>query len=286
MLNQPPILDDRAPNKRQLSEQAIALALQGRWEDAAQVNRRLLTFYPNEADAYNRLGKALTELGRYGEARDAYAQALQADPGNGIARRNLDRLQVLAERESAQPATSARGEKLDPRLFVEEPGKTVVVALQHPAAPETLARLNVGDLVQLRPIGRALVVENAAGERLGEVEPKLAQRLIHFVQVGNRYVAAVKSLDDREVRVFIRETVQHPSLAGRPSFPTRADSTHRGYTRDTLIRYDLDEDEEEYDEAEGDYVERERHDDDADDEETGPMVHELDRGFDLEQEEE
>jgi hypothetical protein len=285
MLNQPPTVDDRIPNKRQLSEQAIALALQGRWEEAVQTNRRLLTYYPREADAFNRLGKALTELGKYDEAREAYGQAVQADPGNAIARRNLDRLQVLAERQITGERAGNKGEKLDPRLFVEEPGKTAVTALQHPAAPELLARMNAGDLVRLRAAGRILQVENAAGEKIGEVEGKLAQRIIHFIQVGNQYVAAIKSLDGREVRVFIRETVQHPSLAGRATFPTRAESNHRGYTRDSLFRYDLDEDEDD-DDNENEYVERERHEDDADDEEPTAIVHDLDRGFEIDREEE
>ncbi|MGI8915501.1 MAG: tetratricopeptide repeat protein [Chloroflexota bacterium] len=286
MLNQPPAVDDRAPNKRQLSETAIALALQGRWEEAVQTNRRLLTFYPNEADAHNRLGKALTELGRYGEARDAYRQALQADPGNAIARRNLDRLQVLAERQITGDGAGNKGEKLDPRLFVEEPGKTAVTALQHLAPPEVLARINAGDLVRLRAAGRGLLVENSAGEKIGEVEAKMAQRIVHFMHVGNQYVAAIKSLDGREVRVFIRETVQHPTLSGRATFPTRAETGHRGYTRDTLFRYELEDDDDEFDENEGEYVERERHEDDSDDEEPTTVVHELDRGFDIDREEE
>lgn len=286
MLDQPPAVGDRVPNKRQISEQAIALALQGRWEDAVQINRRLLTFYPNEADAYNRLGKALTELGRYAEARDAYSQAVQADPGNAIARRNLERLQLLTERQISGENAGNKAEKLDPRLFVEEPGKTTVTALQHLAPPELLARVNAGDLVRFRVAGRALIVENAGGEKIGELDPKLAQRLIHFIQVGNQYVAAIKSLDGREVRVFIRETVQHPSLVGRATFPTRADSTHRAYTRDTLFRLDPDEEDEEYDDSEGEFVERDQHDEDSEDDEPTTGGHELERGFQIDHEEE
>ena len=52
--------------------------------------------FPNEVDAYNRLGKALTELGRYAEARDAYAHAVKLDPLNGIAAKNLQRLGKFA----------------------------------------------------------------------------------------------------------------------------------------------------------------------------------------------
>jgi hypothetical protein len=287
MLNPSSLIDDRVPNKRQLAEQAIALALAGKWEEAVETNRRLLNFYPNEADAYNRLGKALTELGRYAEALQAYSQAMTVDPGNGIARRNLDRLRVLVERAGVSDA-GARGEKIDPRLFVEEAGKTVVTALQNAASPETVARINPGDLVTLHSTGHTLVVENSMGHRLGEVEPKLAQRLLNFMKLGNRYVAAVKSVDGDDVRIFIRETFQHPSLAGRVTFPTRVDATHRGSNREPIYRYDLEDEEEEYDEAEGDYVERDRdhHEEESEDDETPTIVRELDRGFELDRDEE
>jgi hypothetical protein len=171
---------------------------------------------------------------------------------------------------------------------VEEPGKTGVTALQHPAPAEVLARMNSGDLVRLRPAGHTLLVENAAGEPLGELEPRLAQRLIHFMNAGNQYQAAVMSVDGHEARIFIRETLQHPSLAGRPTFPTRVDAAHRAYTRDTLFRYELEDEEEEYEELEGEYVERERerHEEEHEEEEPPALIHDLDHSFELEREEE
>src|SRR4030088_1020538 len=90
--------EDRLRQKRAKSEQAIALAMKNRWDQAAQVNREILDMFPNEVDAYNRLGKALTELGRYAEARDAYSRAVKLDPLNGIASQNLQRLGKLSAR--------------------------------------------------------------------------------------------------------------------------------------------------------------------------------------------
>ena len=98
--------EDRLRQKRTKSEQAITLAMKNRWDQAAQVNREILEMFPNEVDAYNRLGKALTELGRYAEARDAYAQAVKLDPLNGIAAKNLQRLGKLATEGTAAPAPS------------------------------------------------------------------------------------------------------------------------------------------------------------------------------------
>src|ERR1051326_7336554 len=120
--------EDKLRQKRTKSEQAISLAMKNRWDEAAQVNREILDIFPNEVDAYNRLGKALTELGRYGEARDAYAQAVKLDPLNGIATKNLQRLGKLAVEGSAAPAPSP----VDPRVFIQARGKTDVT---HTTAP-------------------------------------------------------------------------------------------------------------------------------------------------------
>src|SRR3954454_19479302 len=136
--------EDRLRQKRTKSEQAISLAMKNRWDEAAQVNREILDIFPNEVDAYNRLGKALTELGRYAEARDAYAQAVKLDPLNGIASKNLQRLGKLAE-----GGTVAAPSPVDPRLFIEESGKTTVTQLTDTRRNEAAAKLSAGDQLQI-----------------------------------------------------------------------------------------------------------------------------------------
>ena len=97
--------------RRQLADLAIGHATRGDWEAAVQANRELLELGP-DTDAYNRLGKALAELGRHAEALEAYEQALARDATNRTAERNVERLRVLADRnpESADGAgEAARG---------------------------------------------------------------------------------------------------------------------------------------------------------------------------------
>ncbi|MBI4235948.1 MAG: tetratricopeptide repeat protein, partial [Chloroflexi bacterium] len=78
--------------RRAKVEQAIALALRNQWAEAAEVNRALLEMTPDDVEALNRLVKALLELGRYAEAREALEKVLRIAPHNTIARKNLDRL--------------------------------------------------------------------------------------------------------------------------------------------------------------------------------------------------
>jgi hypothetical protein len=240
--------EEKARLRRQRSEHAIQLALQSRWEEAVAANKAILRLFPSDVDAYNRLGKALTELGRYQEARQAYNKALALDRGNTIARKNLDRLAHLGE-EAPSPS-GPKDQKLDPHLFIEETGKTGVTTLYR-IHPETLARMTAGDRVQLRPQGNSLIVENTRGEYLGEVEPRLSLRLLKLMEGGNQYAAAIASLAGPSSRVIIKEVFQHPSQAGKPSFPPVGAEVIRPYTKESLLRYGLDEEAEGVGEEQG-----------------------------------
>src|SRR5689334_18572886 len=162
--------EDRLRQKRTKSEQAISLAMKNRWDEAAQVNREILDMFPNEVDAFNRLGKALTELGKYNEARDAYSQAVKLDPLNGIASKNLQRLGKLAE-GAVVPAPSP----VDPRLFIEESGKTTLTQLTDVRRGDAAAKLSAGDQLQIERRGNQVVVTDTTGNEIGRIEPKLEQ---------------------------------------------------------------------------------------------------------------
>ncbi len=223
--------EDRAKVKRQQADLAVQLALQGRWADAAQLNRAIIESFPTDVDAFNRLGKAMTEVGRYSEAREAYMKALEFDSLNAIARRNLARLAALGEEAAPRSGT----QKLSPQMFIEETGKTGVTVVLRPNMA-VAARMTAGDQVLLDQQSGSLVVQSSDGEHVGDVEPKLAQRLIKFMDGGNQYVAAISALDEREVRLFIRETFQHPSQVGKLSFPATVSETVRPYLKRRVPR--------------------------------------------------
>ena len=89
--------EDRTRTKKHQADEAIQMALQGQWEQAVDLNRSILESFPADVDACNRLGKAMTELGRYADARDSYMKAIEIDPLNLIARKNLSRLSTLGK---------------------------------------------------------------------------------------------------------------------------------------------------------------------------------------------
>jgi len=231
-------VEERAKLKRHWVEQAIALAMQSKWEEAVGVNRSILEQFPKDVETLNRFGRALTELGRYRDARDAYQRAVQADPLNTIAQKNLTRLSALSVETAPRPTAG----RVDPRFFIAESGNTGVANLVRVVNREIVARMAVGDQVSLHSEGRILYVRTARGENLGQVEPKLSQRLIDLMKGGNTYAAALMSLSDSNVRIIIRETHQDPSQSGKLSFPARGDQPGvRSYIRGSLIKYENDE---------------------------------------------
>jgi tetratricopeptide (TPR) repeat protein len=240
--------DERLRLRRVLPERAIALAMQNRWREAADVNRTILKIDPNDADAYNRLGKALLELGQIREAYDAYARAVELSPTNMIAQKNMQRLAPLVQQGAtvAPVRAPSAGEPIRPQTFIEETGKTGLTILVNLASGPTLLTLTAGDRVALRVDGGNLLVYTStdAGAYLGQVEPKLAHRLIKFIEAGNRYTAAVTTVSDKSLTILIREVYQAPTMQGRPSFPARAVPAAYRTAREGAPRYGGEDDDE------------------------------------------
>ncbi len=226
--------EDKARLRRKASQEAIALAMQSRWREAVVVNDGIVESFPTDIDAYNRLGRAYTELGEFAKAREAYSKALELDPDNVIASKNLSRLSLLQE---AQAPTSEERREVAPNLFIGEMGKAGVVNLNHLANKEVLAKMSAGNRVYLDVKGQQTVVNNGKGEYLGMLEPQYGFRLAKLIEGGNQYAAAIVSIGDDRLRILVRETFQHPSQAGRLSFPVKPFEGFQPHVRDTLLRH-------------------------------------------------
>ena len=240
--------------KRQLADQAIAQASAAQWSEAAATNRKILELGP-DAEAENRLAKALWELGELKAAREHYQTALALDPTNRIAERNIDRLKILMVAAGEQTVAAQEGSKAPVSIFVEETGKTGFAFLTDLADPRQLAQVNPGDAVELTPEGNRLIA-HSNGVRIGVVEPRVAARLLKLIADGNKYAAGVTSLGDKDVRIILREIFQDPTNYGKVSFPTAAKSTDlRPYTKGTLVREEMELEEDLEDDEEDEEIE-------------------------------
>ena len=234
-------METRAPRGRKSSPQAleaeaIELATAGRWQEALEVNTECIEISPEDSGAYNRLGKALMELGQYHEAQAAFSRTLEILPTNSIAKKNLKRLEHLLE---SAPSRQGTYTKIAPQHFIEETGKTGITVLIAPGPPEVLAWLDAGVPVALRQDSGNLIAESTDGQYLGQVEPKLAFRLSQLMEGGNRYEGAVTSVDDDKISVIIREVFQDPSQVGKFPFPSKDSDGFRSDIKESLIKYEL-----------------------------------------------
>ena len=244
--------EGKAQLRQRLTDEAVSMALQGRWEEAEALNRDIIEKFPGAAEAYNRLGRALTELGDFEGAREAYSKSVELAPENTIAKKNLARLTSLSQSMAALSSNArgtagrrgqARRVALD--LFITEMGKAAVIDLHNVASPDVLAKIGFGDQVNLETRGQRLVVTSEDGEYLGEVEPRQGLRLAKLTRGGNRYDAVVLSAGEDKVQVIIKEVYQHPSQVGSPSFPVRAAEQLRTRIREGLLRRGIATDESE-----------------------------------------
>ena len=245
--------------------------MQNRWSDAVAANQSILSEFPDDLETFNRLGKALTELGRHREAKSAFQRALEISPYNAIAKKNLGRLSKLGDevpRSNLKTGTT-------PHTFIEESGKAGVTSLASLASTTVLLQMAPGHPVLLEMDGGGLKVTDPDGEYLGQVEPKLASRLIRLIKGGNRYEATVTSAADQDLTVIIREVYQDPSQSRVVSFSTRGGADYGVYLPGTILGYALGD--EETDEADPADV-KDWSDDDTepgDDDAFKPVVHRI-----------
>jgi ribosomal protein L29 len=219
--------------RSQYTDEAVQLAIAGKWDDAVKLNKFIVESFGADEETQNRLGKALSELGKLKDAKAAYEVALKLNPMNTIAKKNAARINTLLHQKEG---LKVGGTRVDLNLFVEEMGKTIITALEG-ASADICSKVAAGDVAELKVDGDSIVAETSRGVKLGTLEAKLARRLIKFMRGGNRYQGGVTACDGNTVKLIVRETYQDPKFAGKPSFPMRRkrEVEFRPYTKESLL---------------------------------------------------
>ena len=220
--------------RSQYADDAVQLAIGGRWDEAVKLNRFIIDSFGADEETQNRLGKALSELGKLKDAKAAYEVALKINPMNSIAKKNAARINALLHQKEG---LKVGGTKVDLNLFVEEMGKTVITTIEAPPSVDISSKVAAGDVAELKIEGDGIIAETSRGVRIGPYEAKLARRLIKFMRGGNRYQSGVTSVDGNNVKLIVRETYQDPRFAGKPSFPMRRkrEVEFRPYAKESLL---------------------------------------------------
>ena len=214
-------------------EEAIQAALESRWQDALAINRALVERHGGVEETFNRIGKALTELGEHQAALDAYSEALQINSENVIAQKNVRKLRLLLE--SREKIAGAKG-AIDVDLFAEEPGKSALTVLNPPKSGVVIV-VAPGEVVELHLQDGGLQAQTIAGVVLGDVDSKIARRLVPLISTGNRYTAVVARAEESQIEIIIREAFQSTENARKSSFPVSRQRREefRPYAKESLL---------------------------------------------------
>ena len=205
---------DEARDLKIKAREAVELAMSGRWAEAIAVNSEIIATSSSDLGAYNRLGKALLELGDPEAARAAFEHSLALDPSNQIARKNIERL--------SEGMVCGGSASLSHKMFIGEVGKSAQVELLGCAADASRPYLAAGSAIELRVHNGNLVAYSVQGQYVGIVPPKRGRRLAVLMEGGNRYEGAVVNSGEATVSVVLHESYQHPSLRSKTSFPAMA----------------------------------------------------------------
>src|SRR6202451_1761337 len=194
--------------------------------------RASLSRYHSEPDCLSRpwVGSA----GKREEALASSSSSLQMTPLNLIAQKNVRKLTAMLESKSTAAGSAAA---IDVELFTEEPGKSAITVVSAPSKNATVA-IAPGDVVELYREGSTLRAQTSRGVSLGEVDTKIARRLVPLMETGNRYSAAVARLEDERVEIILRETYQAAENARKSSFPLAKGGRReefRPYAKDSLL---------------------------------------------------
>lgn len=239
-------------SRKQRTEAAIGYALGRRWDLAADENRSLLADFPDDIEAANRLGKALTELGELDDAAEAYRRSLKIDASNVIARRNLTRIEEMQAEAGKTKRPAATGKRpraaapaapaaIRPHSLIEESGKSAEFTLVEPNMA-ALRRVSAGDPAELVPAPRGASVQSTSGAILGHLEPSAGLRLRRLMEGGNTYAVVIRKVGE-EATIYVRELFRAPGQQDQPSFLPAASAARRraaaprAYTKPSIVRY-------------------------------------------------
>lgn len=191
---------------------AIAAAINGNWSEAIALNKQIIKQNPDDIDALNRLARAYAELGDNSSAKKTSQLVLKKDPFNKIAQKCLSRWKELKKNGNQTPSG------LCSDTFIEDPGKTKIVTLVNTSHPATLAKLNCGDELALNPRGHRIGISAKDVGYIGRLPDDISSRIKSLLKLGKSYKILLKSVEDRDVKIFIREVDSSPKAKDVISF--------------------------------------------------------------------
>ena len=196
---------------QKLIDQAIRASLQQDWEQAIELNVYILQRNPQDIATLNRLAKAYVQKNQVEQAKDLYQKVLEIDRFNPIATKCIQKLSL----DAGHTVTDCPDYLIN---LIDEPGKTAVLPLTRLANHDIISQLRTGQKLKLIPKNRYLAAYTELGVYVGNIPDQNSAILLSFINQGNQYEAAIKTMATSSVTIFIREIHRCDDLSNTPSF--------------------------------------------------------------------
>lgn len=184
-----------------LAQQAINLALLGKWEEATVINLQILVSDPKNIDALNRLARTYAEVGKIDLAKNTAERVLEIDPNNTIAIKCLDKWKMMKKGDVHFTKTSSAG------VFLEESGKTKLITLVNPGDRKVFAGLDSGDEVKILSHAHTVSIATQDGKYIGKIPDDSALKIRNAIKSGAKFQVYIKSIDLKDITIFIRSSI-------------------------------------------------------------------------------
>lgn len=198
-----------------LEDQAIDSALKCNWEQAIEINKKILLDETDDVEALNRLARAYYETGDIKNAKKTTDLVLEIEPSNKIAEKAISKYKSN-KAGSNNPTDHAN---IDISDFIEETGTTKQTLLLNICSDNLISTLNSGDELLLATHSHKVSVTTLDKKYVGKLADDLSARIRLFTKNGYHYKTIVKSTDKKCIRVIIRETKRGKGFEDKQSFP-------------------------------------------------------------------
>jgi tetratricopeptide (TPR) repeat protein len=207
---------------------AVNYALTSDWKQAVEINARIISENPNDIDSLNRLGFAYMKIGKYNKAKETYKKVVEIDETNPIALKNLKRLDSIPRLKKQKDNGQLKNapQALTINAFIEEAGRTKTVDLKNIADKKTLSFIEPGDTVSMVIKRSKIFIQTSDKKYIGMLPDNISARLIKFIKGGNQYSACIKACDDKNVKIFMKETKKANRFRNQMSFLSSFTSTN------------------------------------------------------------
>lgn len=229
------------------SQTAIDSALAQNWLIAIKINKELIKKNKDDLDAFARLAYAYTQVNEFEKAKKIYKKILTIDKYNQLAQKNLNKINNIGKNANLKQVCP----RVQPGLFIEEPGKTKVINLINLAPNKVISQLNIGETVNIHPKKHSVEIRGTDKSYYGALPDDIAFRLLKFIAAGNTYIACIKNIQKNCVSIFVREISRGKKLSHLSTFtPLPSKEYSSSVNREIKKTLSLDEGEEEDDQEE------------------------------------